>query len=74
MLCPFCNCELRTVLRKGIESDHCPCCGGKWFSRGEMDKLMREKPVPRSERETILDVPSEEDRSWSREIDYYDFG
>lgn len=42
MLCPFCDCELLTIHRHGIQINRCPHCGGKWFDRGELNKLMRE--------------------------------
>ena len=37
--CPRCNVDLRLETYKGIETDVCPNCKGRWLDYHEMDQL-----------------------------------
>lgn len=40
MNCPRCQGGMQTKKRNDIELDVCPSCGGVWFDKGEVDKVI----------------------------------
>lgn len=45
MLCPKCSGLLDQRVSQSVEVDVCVDCGGIWLDRGELDKLLADKPV-----------------------------
>jgi len=52
MRCPKCGMELEEIEFRGVQVDHCFSCGGMFFDRGEIEKIIEQKD-PRAVRTLI---------------------
>ena len=54
--CPKDAHDLTAVIHRGIEVDVCGTCGGVWFDRGELQKILAQSTDPAARR--FLDNPA----------------
>lgn len=46
LLCPHDAGQLTAVIHRGVEIDVCGSCGGIWFDRGELEKIVAQSSNP----------------------------
>lgn len=56
LACPEGCGKLRQARVKGIELDWCPGCGGVWFDRGEVARLLAQYPPRQAAKDDGLDA------------------
>jgi Zn-finger nucleic acid-binding protein len=53
MKCPVCDTQMKEIEKNAIMIDICPNCKGVWLDRGELDKLLGEFQVAKSDYYTL---------------------
>jgi hypothetical protein len=49
MKCPVCDTTMKEIEKNGIMIDICPDCKGVWLDRGELEKLLGEINIAKTE-------------------------
>ena len=52
MICPNCQCDLKTILYEGIEIESCGECDGEWLDHSELAKIVSIREVKFDKEET----------------------